>query len=596
MNVLIENKSIEIGLRQLDCKSVAGKMGKSLDIDQILEKCGDFHRYQLMLLGFFCLINVLASMHYYSQTIISFVPEHWCYSEYLENSTIDEVRSFYSKLPDPSCTNVDGLEGVEYELSAFNTAEFNDPDNAASRVRREVSSRRLNLCEKWIYDYDFLYGYHSMTSDLDWVCQNAWKSIMGQSTYFVGSVVGTLLLGILADIIGRMPVLILAHLAGIIGNGLTIFATNEITFAICRFISGIATDNNFVMMYILVMEYIAPRMRTFGLNLSIGVFYCLGSVITPWLAVWLGNWKLYLIATILPALVVPSFYFIIPESAQWLISKNQVDKALICYQKIAKFNRKELDANFIDDFKSCVGDINGKRAAEDENPSMVALFKTPRLRRLTLILFFKSMIITLGYDAISKNVEGLGMSPFILFSLSASAILPACLVLLALQDRIGRKAMASSSLLVSGFFTAGTGIALAYQQKYQDPVLLAILSIIGRFGVTVAYNSGAQYAAELIPTCVRGQGVAAAHVAGYALTFFSSYILFTATYFKAMPSLILGALSFAGALCCLFLPETLNRKTPVTLQEGEDFGKGEKVFHFACFDKNLEKSDSISMS
>jgi len=46
-------------------------------IDEILEKCGDFHRYQFMLLSFFCLVNVLASMHYYSQTIISFIPEHW---------------------------------------------------------------------------------------------------------------------------------------------------------------------------------------------------------------------------------------------------------------------------------------------------------------------------------------------------------------------------------------------------------------------------------------------------------------------------------------------------------------------------------------
>lgn len=62
--------------------------------------------------------------------------------------------------------------------------------------------------------------------------------------------------------------------------------------------------------------------------------------------------------------------------------------------------------------------------------------------------------------------------------------------------------------------------------EYIDPFLLVTLSVIGRFGVTVAYNSGAQYATELIPTCVRGQGVAAVHVAGYALTFFSSYILF----------------------------------------------------------------------
>lgn len=83
--------------------------------------------------------------------------------------------------------------------------------------------------------------------------------------------------------------------------------------------------------------------------------------------------------------------------------------------------------------------------------------------------------------------------------------------------------------------------------------------MLGRFGVTVAYNSGAQYAAELIPTCVRAQGVAAAHVAGYALTFFSSYILYTANIFLAMPPLILGGLSIVGAFLCLLLPETLNR-------------------------------------
>lgn len=290
-------------------------------------------------------------------------------------------------MEDPSCTNIDAM-GVEYETAAL--TDYDDSHSKDDVSLTIARSSSISLCEKWIYDYDFLHGYRSMTAELNWVCHNAWKSIMGQSTYFIGSVVGTLVLGILADVIGRLPVLIMAHLAGIVGNFLTIFATDELTFAFCRFISGIATDNNFVMMYILVMEYLSPRMRTIGLNLCIGVFYCLGSVVSPWLAVWLGSWKLYLIATIAPALIVPAFYFIIPESAQWLISRNKVDKALVCYQKIAKFNRKELSENFIVDFRSVVSEINSKRAAEDENPSVIALFKTPRLRRLTLILFFKS--------------------------------------------------------------------------------------------------------------------------------------------------------------------------------------------------------------
>lgn len=136
------------------------------------------------------------------------------------------------------------------------------------------------------------------------------------------------------------------------------------------------------------------------------------------------------------------------------------------------------------------------------------------------------MVITLCYDAISRNVENLGISPFLMFTLSAAAIFPACLVLLALQDRIGRKAMASSALLMSGLFTAASGFIIVYHSGVNSPELLVTLAVIGRFGVTVAYNSAAQYATELIPTCVRGQGIATVHVAGYAFTFFSSYILY----------------------------------------------------------------------
>lgn len=139
--------------------------------------------------------------------------------------------------------------------------------------------------------------------------------------------------------------------------------------------------------------------------------------------------------------------------------------------------------------------------------------------------FLHRMVITLCYDAMSRNVENLGVSPFVMFTLSASAIFPACLVLLALQDRIGRKAMASSSLLLSGIFTATSGLIIVYN-GVKSPELLVALSVVGRFGVTVAYNSAAQYATELVPTCVRGRGIATVHVAGYAFTFFSSYILY----------------------------------------------------------------------
>lgn len=195
------------------------------------------------------------------------------------------------------------------------------------------------------------------------------------------------------------------------------------------------------------------------------------------------------------------------------------------------------------------------------------------------------MVITLCYDAISRNVEGLGMSPFVVFSISAVSIFPACLMILLLQDRIGRKAMASSSLLLSGFITCTTGLLLKVTDKELDPYLAVGLVTLARFGIVVAYNSSAQYATEIIPTSVRGQGVVAVHIIGYAFTFLSSYILYLSHILNYLPSLVLGLLSVFGALLCLLLPETLNRKIPDTVEEAEHFGAGESIFYFSCFDK-----------
>lgn len=46
-------------------------------VDEMLRECGDFGPYQYVMLVIFCIINVLSSIHYFSQTIILFVPEHW---------------------------------------------------------------------------------------------------------------------------------------------------------------------------------------------------------------------------------------------------------------------------------------------------------------------------------------------------------------------------------------------------------------------------------------------------------------------------------------------------------------------------------------
>lgn len=223
---------------------------------------------------------------------------------------------------------------------------------------------------------------------LNWVCDSAWKSALGQSFFFIGSIFG-MIFGLIADRFGRLPALILANLTAMLGNILTMFSRDVVFFSVSRFISGMATDSNFVMMYILVLEFIRPSARTLGLNLCIGIFYCVGTVVTPFIATAIGYWKTFLWITALPILIVPLFYFILPESVHWCILNGQQERALRILHRVAEFNGKRLDDNFDREYNRTFQLLQPNQAKNNKE-TLWGLFATPRLRRNTFILFFKS--------------------------------------------------------------------------------------------------------------------------------------------------------------------------------------------------------------
>lgn len=49
---------------------------------------------------------------------------------------------------------------------------------------------------------------------------------------------------------------------------------------------------------------------------------------------------------------------------------------------------------------------------------------------------------------------------------------------------------------------------------------------MGRFAVNISYNIGLQYAAELLPTVVRAQGVALIHIMGYVASILAPFVVY----------------------------------------------------------------------
>ena len=143
------------------------------------------------------------------------------------------------------------------------------------------------------------------------------------------------------------------------------------------------------------------------------------------------------------------------------------------------------------------------------------------------------------YDGHARNTANLGLSVFVTFSVASVTELPADLVLVFFLDRWGRRALAFGSLLLAALFSLATlAVPLgtfdhlfASSPRYQllplteEAVISAALAIIGRFCVNITFNIGLQYGAELIPTEVRAQGIAAVHNAGYVAAIISPYIV-----------------------------------------------------------------------
>ena len=102
--------------------------------------------------------------------------------------------------------------------------------------------------ENWIFSNK---EWFCFCSQMNWVCDEDWKPALTQSLYFVGSVFGTLGLGIMADHIGRLHVVVIANMISFVGNMATAFAKDFTQLSICRVFAGLANDCNFVMMYII---------------------------------------------------------------------------------------------------------------------------------------------------------------------------------------------------------------------------------------------------------------------------------------------------------------------------------------------------------
>ncbi|KAI4492203.1 hypothetical protein M0802_009893 [Mischocyttarus mexicanus] len=557
--------------KDLKNQIVNGKDSKEMDFDDLLPYVGEFGFYQKILFILMIPFASFVAWVYFSQIFLTLVPEeHWCWVPELENLTATERKALAIPI---------GKEGYS-KCTMYDT---NYTEILSNGIKVSNSTWSIKKCQHgWEFNYTEI-PYSTIATEYEWVCDKSALPSTVQSIFFVGAIFGGLIFGWIADRYGRVPALVGANLTGFLSGIATIFAGSFWEFAICRFFFGFAFDNCFTMMYILVLEYVGPKWRTFVANMSIAIFFTFASCMLPWIAYFLADWRMTCLATSVPLILAILSPWLIPESARWLVSQGRVDQAIEILGKFERINGTKVPDDIYKQFQETCAKIHKEEQA-DKSYSVLDLFKSPRLRKITILFIIIWMAISLVFDGHVRNVDNLGLNVFVTFTVAAATELPADTFLTFVLDRWGRRWLACGSMVISGIFSI-------WACAVSNNIYSATLAICGRFWVNISYNIGLQYAAEVLPTVVRAQGVALIHIMGYVASILAPFVVYLNIISSILPLLLLGIFGILGGLLTLFLPETLDKDLPQTLEDGENFGLNQKIWDVPCFSKKSREEE-----
>lgn len=374
-----------------------------------------------------------------------------------------------------------------------------------------------------------------------------WMGLLGAAS-LAGLFFGSMLAGPIADKYGRRTIFAYDMLLFAIVSAAQYFVTTPSQLLVLRLVLGLILGADYVVSKSLVTEYSPRRYR--GRLLSL--------LAAAWAAGYVGAylvgfgmrdigpdaWRLMLVASGVPALLILPFRMIVPESPMWLMKRGRGDDALAIVRR--KFGPEVTLAT-------------SAYVPQQQKGAWSQLF-SPRWRKNTLVgcVFYTCQVIpyfALGTFA-PKVLEALHVKDKFTGGLVYNVLLLAGAVIgLLLIDRISRR-----TFLLATFYLAALGLAVLTYGNFGP---LGTIVIFGLFAciLSAAANLEFVYPPELFPTHLRASGVGLAVASsrfGSAISTFLLPIAVQQVGIHAALGTCVAILLFGGVFCHLMAPETGN--------------------------------------
>lgn len=568
--------------------------GSTMTYDHVLTQLGDFGRYQKRIFLLLCLPGISCAFHKLAWVFLGAKADHRC------------------QLPSEGPNATYYLEPDIWNNSIPWDSKF---QNYSSCQRYEANYTSV-ACSEWIFDH----SKYESSAVMEWnlVCGKAWLRATADALFMIGVLLGSIIFGDLSDRYGRRPIFFSSLVLQLIGGILAAVAPEFITFVLARMLVGATTSGVFLVAYVIALEMVGSKKRLVA-GVVCQMFFSFGYMLTALMAYMITDWRNLQLALTLPGLAFMCYWWIVPESARWLLTKNRKEEAVELLLRAAKENKvtiskervlelldqdddtplsekemttlesgtplmnKESVQNGVDHNHDgevpqekilSNGIANAAKKEEEEEtrkPSVLDLFRYPNLRKKSLNIFFSWFVNSATYYGLSWNTSNLGGNDYLNFLVSGVVEIPGYLLLLLLLNSWGRRATLCSALIV-------TGVALLLTQLVPSNTdwLVITFAMIGKMTITASYGTLYIFTAEQFPTVIRNVGLGAASTSARVGGVLAPYFNLLADYWRPLPLVIFGSLALLSGCLALLLPETLNKKLPETIKDGERFGKKEK--------------------
>lgn len=500
------------------------------DFDDVLEEIGPFGPFQITVFVLVSLFETPTAWAMFLQVFVA-ADQPWICSSSLHATE----------------NNGSAASGTSYGNLTFGY-ERTETESLEERCRSVTNG----TCGDIVFVGDFT----TIVSEWNLVCDLDFVKPLVMTLQMVGVLVGAVVVGQLADTYGRRNVYFVVYASLLVVFFGSAFANSWQIYAACRTVIGALIGGTMVVNFVLPLEVVGRKWRTFcG---CIGFWACGVMTLAP-LAFFIRDWRNLTLTCSTVGLPMLLSYWFVPESPRWLIQKGRLAEAEKIIRLIARRNKRPYpDLSHLNSYVKKEKEVEMKL----KRYGFWDLFRNLTMTKNTLIMMYAWFVSSSVYYGTSLNVGNLSGNRYINFFLSGLVEIPALLLVVLINNKIGRKKTLALLMSVAGCSCFAI-LFIDLAGKLQElSGLTTALAMLGKSGISGGWAAAQVYAAEVFPTVVRNIGVGVSSMSARVGGILAPQIVALNRFSRPVPFVVFGVLGIVCALLCVFLPETLDVPLP----------------------------------